>query len=67
MSTVATPPNVASRLQSRQEVADGTMAFLTVHPSYLLRQPSEAAYAREYAALVKDLIAIREQISSASE
>ena len=46
---------------------DGTMAFLTVHPSYLLRQPNGAAYAREYAAFVKDLIAIREQISSASE
>jgi ferredoxin-NADP reductase len=27
MSTVTTPPTVTSRLQSRQEVADGTMAF----------------------------------------
>ena len=27
MSTMATPPNVTSLLQSRQEVADGTMAF----------------------------------------
>ena len=27
MSTVATPPTVTSLLQSRQEVADGTMAF----------------------------------------
>jgi uracil-DNA glycosylase family protein len=46
---------------------DGGLAFLTVHPSYLLRQPDEASYAREYAAFVRDLQAVRELISSASE
>ena len=34
---------------------DGQAAFVTVHPSYLLRIPDEAAKAREYAAFVKDL------------
>jgi hypothetical protein len=32
MSTIATPPPIASLLQSRQEVADGTMAFRFVKP-----------------------------------
>jgi DNA polymerase len=45
----------------------GGMAFLTVHPSYLLRQPDEASRAREYAAFVRDLRMVRELISSASE
>jgi probable DNA metabolism protein len=38
---------------------DGQMVFVTVHPSYLLRVPDEAARAREYAAFVRDLTAIR--------
>jgi uracil-DNA glycosylase family protein len=46
---------------------DGGTAFLTVHPSYLLRQPDEASRAREYAAFVRDLRTVRELISSASE
>jgi probable DNA metabolism protein len=48
-------------------LADGGTAFLTVHPSYLLRQPDEASYAREYAAFVHDLQTVRELISSGSE
>jgi uracil-DNA glycosylase family protein len=46
---------------------DGGTAFLTVHPSYLLRQPDEASRAREYAAFVRDLRAVRDLISSWSE
>ena len=46
---------------------DGGMAFLTVHPSYLLRQPDEASRAREYAAFVRDLRAIRDLINYGSE
>jgi DNA polymerase len=46
---------------------DGGTAFLTVHPSYLLRQPDEASRAREYAALVRDLRAVADMISSWSE
>jgi uracil-DNA glycosylase len=38
---------------------DGQMAFVTVHPSYLLRLPDAAAKAREYDAFVRDLQAIR--------
>lgn len=49
------------------KLPDGTTAFLTVHPSYLLRQPDEASRAREYAAFVHDLRRVRELISSASE
>jgi probable DNA metabolism protein len=48
-------------------LADGGTAFLTVHPSYLLRQPDEASRAREYAAFVRDLRNVRELISSWSE
>jgi uracil-DNA glycosylase len=40
-------------------MADGQAVFVTVHPSYLLRVPDEAAKAREYAAFVRDLKAIR--------
>jgi DNA polymerase len=45
----------------------GGMAFLTVHPSYLLRQPDDASRAREYAAFVRDLRIVRDLINSASE
>jgi uracil-DNA glycosylase family protein len=46
---------------------DGGTAFLTVHPSYLLRQPDEASRAREYAAFVRDLRAVKELINYSSE
>jgi len=49
------------------KLPDGAMAFLTVHPSYLLRQPDETSRAREYAAFVRDLRAVSELISSGSE
>jgi DNA polymerase len=39
---------------------DGQMAFVTVHPSFLLRIPDEAGKKREYAAFVWDLRAVRE-------
>jgi DNA polymerase len=38
---------------------DGQMAFVTVHPSYLLRLPDEDAKKREYAAFVRDLRTVR--------
>jgi DNA polymerase len=34
---------------------DGVEGFITVHPSFLLRLPDEAAKAREYARFVGDL------------
>ncbi len=37
------------------ELADGIKALVTVHPSYLLRLPDEAAKAREYERFVDDL------------
>ena len=37
------------------ELPDGQMAFVTVHPSFLLRVPDEDAKAREYRAFVADL------------
>ena len=49
------------------KLPDGCTAFLTVHPSFLLRQPDQASRDREYAAFVRDLRMIRELISSASE
>ena len=39
---------------------DGQMAFVTVHPSYLLRVPEGEAQTREYRAFVRDLAAVRE-------
>ncbi|NVN31724.1 UdgX family uracil-DNA binding protein, partial [Endobacter medicaginis] len=46
---------------------DGSTGWVTVHPSYLLRLPDEAAKAREYAAFVTDLrraVAEREDVLS---
>ncbi|HET8995079.1 MAG TPA: UdgX family uracil-DNA binding protein [Acetobacteraceae bacterium] len=42
---------------------DGQTAFVTVHPSYLLRIPDADAKAREYRAFVRDLTAIRALIA----
>jgi len=39
----------------RLELPDGGAAFVTVHPSYVLRLPDEDSKAREYAAFVGDL------------
>ena len=39
---------------------DGQMAFVTVHPSFLLRVPDQDAKAREYLAFVRDLRTVRE-------
>jgi DNA polymerase len=36
-------------------LADGTLAFVTIHPSYLLRIPDEADQQREYRDFVADL------------
>ena len=46
---------------------DGGSAFLTVHPSYLLRLPDPAARAREREALLRDLRTVRELIGVRSE
>ncbi len=37
------------------DLDDGIKALVTVHPSYLLRLPDEAARAREYERFVDDL------------
>jgi len=37
------------------DLDDGIKALVTVHPSYLLRLPDEAARAREYERFVSDL------------
>ena len=41
------------------KLADGKPGFVTVHPSFLLRVPDPEAKAREYAAFVRDLQAVR--------
>ncbi len=43
---------------------DGQLAFITVHPSYLLRIPDEAGKAREYQAFVRDLVTVRDLMES---
>lgn len=45
-----------SRARGRlMPLRDGVEGFITVHPSFLLRLPDEAAKAREYARFVEDL------------
>jgi DNA polymerase len=44
-----------SRERGRPLPLPGGQAFVTVHPSYLLRLPDEASRDREYAAFVSDL------------
>jgi DNA polymerase len=44
------------------EMPDGQAAFVTVHPSFLLRVPDEDAKAREYRAFVDDLRKVAELV-----
>jgi DNA polymerase len=44
------------------ELPDGQAAFVTVHPSFLLRVPDEDAKAREYRAFVADLRRVAEVV-----
>ena len=53
-----TMPVMKSRGQALQ-LDDQAQGFITVHPSYLLRIPDEAAKAEAYAAFVADLKAAR--------
>jgi uracil-DNA glycosylase len=46
-------------------LADGQSAFVTVHPSFLLRLPDEEAKAREYRAFVGDLRKVLQLVGSA--
>jgi probable DNA metabolism protein len=58
-------PVTISRERGRPiQMPDGQTVFVTVHPSFLLRVPDEAAKAREYAAFVRDLTAIRELMAA---
>jgi probable DNA metabolism protein len=54
-------PVAVTRERGRAMVLpDGQLAFVTVHPSYLLRVPEGAAQAREYLAFLRDLVAVRD-------
>ncbi len=44
------------------DLPDGQRAFVTVHPSFLLRVPDEDAKAREYRAFVEDLRKVAELV-----
>ena len=44
------------------KLSDGRTAFVTVHPSFLLRVPDEEAKAREYRAFVADLRKVAELV-----
>jgi uracil-DNA glycosylase len=48
------------------ELPDGQQAFVTVHPSFLLRVPDEDAKAREYRAFVDDLRKVAELVGYAA-
>jgi len=45
---------------------DGSLGFITVHPSFLLRVPDEESRAREYAAFVADLREASRQVTEAA-
>ncbi len=46
------------------KMEDGHTAFVTVHPSYLLRIPDADAKTREYRAFVRDLEAVRKLVET---
>lgn len=46
------------------ELEDGTLVFVTVHPSFLLRMPDRAKAAQERKAFVRDLAAIRDHMET---
>jgi DNA polymerase len=48
-------------------LADGSEAWVTVHPSFLLRLPDEARRAEEYARFVADLRRIGERVKALAE
>ena len=48
------------------ELTDGQKAFITVHPSFLLRVPDGDAKAREYRAFVADLRRVAELVGQAT-
>lgn len=49
------PVTIGRERGERIAMGDGPPAFVTVHPSFLLRLPDETAKAREYRAFVADL------------
>jgi DNA polymerase len=53
-----------SALRGRpQQTPDGTLLFVTIHPSYLLRIRDSDDRTREFAAFVDDLAAVRKEVS----
>ncbi len=54
------PVAVTRERGQAMRLSDGQLAFVTVHPSYLLRVPEGEAQLREYRAFVRDLAAVRE-------
>lgn len=60
-------PVTISRERSRIfSLSDGSQGLVTVHPSYLLRLPSEADKEREYARFVEDLRRVKTFMDSLS-
>ena len=61
-------PETITRERGRPfRLEDGQMAFVTVHPSFLLRVPDEDAKAREYRAFVQDLATVRTLLETLRE
>ena len=56
-------PAVTKERGQPMAMEDGSATLLTVHPSYLLRIPDEEGRARERAAFVRDLKAVRELLA----
>jgi DNA polymerase len=54
-----------AKLRGRSHrLADGTVAFVTIHPSYLLRIRDDADKEREYRAFVADLRQVNEHLAA---
>ncbi len=58
-AVLARPVTIGRERGRPFHMADGQLAFVTVHPSFLLRVPDEDAKAREYRAFVRDLQQVR--------
>ena len=51
----------------RIPLRDDLAAFVTVHPSYLLRLPDEAAKREQYEAFRADLACVKETVRATAE
>jgi DNA polymerase len=65
-SVLGKPVTIARARGRPLRLADGTTAFVTIHPSLLLRLPDEESKEREYRAFVADLRQVARKLKQAA-